>query len=227
MESSLSQSEQDYLKTIFALTQFTNLASTNDIAARLNVRPASVTSMVKKLAEASPALVDYQKRQGAKLTSAGRKAALEMIRHHRLLETFLHEKLGYSWDEVHEEAERLEHAISEEMEERMALALGDPTCDPHGAPIPTRELEMPASYSKTSTPLSTLQINQNATIQRVPDRDPALLRFFSEHGLVPAAQLTILDIRAFDQNIQLQIQGQATPLTLGRQVSDEIFVEIH
>ena len=126
----LTQSIQDYLKHIFELSEDGTPASTNDLAARLGIKPASVTGMIQKLAAAEPKLVDYQKHQGVTLTPAGERAALEVLRHHRLLETWLVQSLGYTWDEVHEEACRLEHVISEDFEERMDAALGHPTHDP-------------------------------------------------------------------------------------------------
>ena len=164
MEQTLTISIQDYLKNIYELTENGQNASTNALARKLNIKPASVTGMVQKLASAKPALVEYHKHQGVTLTKEGRKAALEVIRHHRLLEAWLVQTLGYSWDEVHEEAERLEHVISEDFERRIAAAMGHPLRDPHGELIPTADLKMPLD---DSTPLSALRPNQKATIQRV------------------------------------------------------------
>src|SRR3989337_802919 len=140
MEQTLTISTQDYLKNIYELTESGESASTNALAQKLNIKPASVTGMVQKLASAKPALVEYQKHQGVTLTKEGKKAALEVIRHHRLLEAWLVQTLGYSWDEVHSEAERLEHVISEQFEARIATALGNPVRGPHGELIPTAEL---------------------------------------------------------------------------------------
>src|SRR5512141_1199614 len=164
MRELLTDSIQDYLKAIYDLTQEGEPASTNALAARLGVEPASVTGMVQKLAAARPPLVDYRKHHGAKLTTAGRRAALEVIRHHRLLETWLVKTLGYSWDEVHSEAERLEHVISEDFEQRVAAALGYPVRDPHGEPMPSSDLVMPADES---VPLATLAQGQKAILRRV------------------------------------------------------------
>src|SRR5687768_5947580 len=150
MEQTLTISIQDYLKNIYELTENGESASTNALAKKLNISPPSVTGMVQKLALAKPALVEYQKHQGVTLTKEGRKAALEVIRHHRLLEAWLVQTLGYSWDEVHEEAERLEHVISENFERRIATAMGHPARDPHGELIPTEDLKMPLD---DSTPL--------------------------------------------------------------------------
>ena len=133
----LSAPIEDYLKAIYELTQEQDRASTNEIAEQMGVTPASATGMMQRLATADPPLVDYQKHRGVALTEQGKRNALEVIRHHRLLETFLQEKLGYTWDEVHADADRLEHVISEELEERISQTLGDPAYDPHGEPIPT------------------------------------------------------------------------------------------
>src|SRR6266498_5226141 len=164
MEQTLTISTQDYLKNIYELTENGESASTNALAKKLSIRPASVTGMVQKLASAKPALVEYHKHQGVTLTKDGKKAALEVIRHHRLLEAWLVQTLGYSWDEVHEEAERLEHVISEDFESRIAAAMGNPLRDPHGELIPTADLKMPLDQS---TPLSSLRPPQQATIVRV------------------------------------------------------------
>ena len=187
---SSTQSVQDYLKRIYELTESGSPASTNDIARELNVKPASVTGMIQKLAAEKPALVEYQKHQGVTLAPAGKRAALEVIRHHRLLEAWLVQTLGYSWDEVHEEAERLEHVISEDLEQRIAAALGHPTRDPHGELIPTENLVMP---DDDSTPLSSLRPNQTATILRVNAHDPGLLRHLNSLGLTPGVQIEITD----------------------------------
>ena len=181
---------EDYLKTIYDLTASSGRATTNGIAERMGVTAASVTNMIQKLAATQPPLLEYRKHRGVVLTEAGEKVALEIIRHHRLLEMFLHQTLGYSWDAVHEEADRLEHVISEKFEERIAETLGNPRHDPHGDPIPTRELHLPDS---TATALSQLRPGQEAIVQRVRSEDPELLRYLSDLGLTPEARLTALD----------------------------------
>src|SRR6185503_12986729 len=168
---------QDYLKNIYQLTENGQNASTNALAQKLNIKPASVTGMVQKLASAKPALVEYHKHQGVTLTKEGKKAALEVIRHHRLLETWLVQTLGYSWDEVHEEAERLEHVISEDFERRIANAMGHPVRDPHGELIPTPDLKMPFD---DSIPLSALRPGQSGIIQSVKTSDTHVLRYLGE-----------------------------------------------
>lgn len=169
----LTNSIQDYLKAIYDLTRHGAPASTNALASRLGVEPASVTGMMQKLAASHPALVEYKKHHGVKLTAAGRRAALEVIRHHRLLEAWLVKALGYSWTDVHLEAEKLEHVISEDFEERIAAALGNPVRDPHGEPIPSSDLIMP---SDRSVPLESLEAGQRAVVRRVDAHDSALLR---------------------------------------------------
>ena len=143
MKITLTHATEDYLKAIYAISVDGASASTNALAERLKIAPASVTGMLKRLAEASPPHVDYRKHHGVTLTPEGERAALKIIRRHRLLETYLHEMLGFSWDEVHEEACLLEHVISERFESRIDELLGHPTHDPHGDPIPDLNLVMP------------------------------------------------------------------------------------
>ncbi|MBI5952801.1 MAG: metal-dependent transcriptional regulator [Chloroflexi bacterium] len=215
-----STSTQDYLKRIYDLTENGSPASTNDLARELKVRPASVTGMIQKLAAEKPALVAYQKHQGVTLTPAGKRAALEVIRHHRLLETWLVQTLGYAWDEVHEEADRLEHVISEDLEQRIAAALGHPTRDPHGELIPSEDLAMPAD---DSTPLASLRPDQTAIILRVNAHDPNLLRHLDSLGLTPGIQIEVTDYSSFDNNLTVKV-GQKSNV-LGLNITTRIFVE--
>jgi DtxR family Mn-dependent transcriptional regulator len=223
MQPAITNAIEDYLKTIYELTATKERASTNQIAKALNVKPASVTGMIKKLSQITPPLVDYKKHYGVALTPRGEKIALETIRHHRLLETFLHETLGFDWDAVHAEADRLEHVISEEFEERISQALGDPTHDPHGDPIPTRDLEMPM---QATTRLSELQPGQQAIIKRVRDTDPELLRYLSERSIIPGACVDILAYSTFDDNLTLLVQDRSVPEVLGIRITRQIFVEV-
>jgi DtxR family Mn-dependent transcriptional regulator len=223
MRGNLTHVIEDYLKTIYDLTASNGRATTNQIAERMGVTPASVTNMIQKLATTNPPLLDYRKHRGVKLTPEGEKVALEIIRHHRLLEVFLQQTLGYGWDEVHDEADRLEHVISEEMEERIAISLGDPQHDPHGDPIPSRDLQLPKSFEVT---LSQLRPPQTAQVKRVRDSDPELLRYLSEMGIKPQAQLQVLDYSPFDNNLRVQIEGESTPVVLGRRVTNQVFVEV-
>ena len=220
MERTLTISIQDYLKNIYELTENGEAASTNALAKKLKISAPSVTGMIQKLASAKPALVEYQKHQGVTLTQEGQRAALEVIRHHRLLEAWLVQTLGYSWDEVHEEAERLEHVISEDFEERIAAAMGHPLRDPHGELIPTADLVMPLD---DSTPLAALRPGQRARIQRVNASDKDLLRYLEERGLVPGAQIEIKEYSPYDHNLTVKL-GRKT-LVLGLSITNKIYVE--
>lgn len=220
MEQTLTISIQDYLKNIYELTENGESASTNALAKKLNISAPSVTGMIQKLASAKPALVEYQKHQGVTLTKEGKKAALEVIRHHRLLEAWLVQTLGYSWDEVHEEAERLEHVISEDFERRIAAAMGNPIRDPHGELIPTADLKMPFD---DSTPLSALRPNQTATIKRVKASDTELLRYLEGLGLVPGAQIEVKEYSPFDHNLTIKLGRKI--FVLGLNITSKIYVE--
>jgi len=219
----LTPAIQDYLKIIYDLSAQHGRASTKDIAAALEVKPASVTGMIQKLAASQQPLVEYKKHYGVTLTTDGEHAALKITRSHRLLEQFLHEILGFPWDEVHAEAHRLEHVISRRFVERMASVLGNPEYDPHGAPIPSRDLKVPAT---TSLCLGDLSIGQRAEIKQVPDDDPELLRYLGENGVVPHAVLTVVEISPFDGNLKIQVDGQPEPVVLGPSITCEIFVEV-
>ena len=220
MEKNITISTQDYLKRIYELTENGESASTNALAQKLNIKPASVTGMMQKLASSKPALVEYQKHQGVTLTKEGRRAALEVIRHHRLLEAWLVQTLGYSWDEVHEEAERLEHVISEDFERRIAAAMGNPLRDPHGELIPTADLRMP---EEDTTPLSSLRPNQTGLVTRVKAGDAELLRYLEELGLVPGAQIEVKDYSPFDHNLTVKVGRKSA--VLGLTITSNIFIE--
>ena len=220
MTKPLTISTQDYLKNIYELTENGGAASTNALAKKLNIQAPSVTGMIQKLASAKPALVQYEKHQGVTLTREGRKAALEVIRHHRLLEAWLVQTLGYSWDEVHEEAERLEHVISEDFEQRIAAAMGHPVRDPHGEPIPTADLTMPLD---DSTPLSVLRPPQTATVKRVKASDIELLRYLDGLGLVPGTQIEVKEYSPFDHNLTIKLGRKL--FVLGLSITSKVFVE--
>ncbi len=220
MQQSLTVSAQDYLKTIYELTENGMSASTNALAKKLDIKPASVTGMIQKLASSKPALVEYQKHQGVTLTREGRKAALEVIRHHRLLEAWLVQTLGYSWDEVHEEAERLEHVISENFESRIAAAMGNPARDPHGELIPTADLKMPLDKS---TLLSALRPKQTGIVQSVKSPETNLLRYLEGLGLIPGAQIEVLDYSPFDHNLTIKVGRKS--FVLGLNITSRILVE--
>ena len=184
----LSESQEDYLKQIFLLGGDGDRVSTKALARRLRVKPASVTEMVGRLAQLG--LVEHAPYRGVRLTDAGRRVALEMLRHHRLLETFLVEALGYSWDQVHEEAERLEHVISERFEERIAEAIGHPTHDPHGDPIPAPDLSLP--NGDASVPLQDLPVGFRGTLVRVGAQDPDNLNLLRRLGLLPGSTVEVV-----------------------------------
>ena len=223
MARGLSDTVEDYLKIIYHLSNGEGRVSTGQIAAELAVSPASVTDMVQRLALENPPLLDYRKHQGVALTEFGAKAALETIRHHRLLELFLHEVLGFSWDKVHEEAERLEHVISEEFEERVAAVLGDPQRGLHGEPIPSRNLEMPDQDCCT---LQDLRQDQRGRIQEVNDDDPGLLRYLASLGLIPGVEFDVIDYSPYDENLRIRIRDGKENLVLGTNVTRQIQVKI-
>lgn len=185
----LSESQEDYLKQIFLLGGEGDRVTTQALSRRLRVKPASVTEMIGRLAQLE--LVEHAPYRGVKLTTTGRKVALEMLRHHRLLETFLVEMLGYDWDQVHEEAERLEHVISERFEARIAEAMGHPTRDPHGDPIPTTELDLPNQESWMQ--LEELPAGEPATLVRVESQDPDHLSLLKRLGLEPGCTIEVVE----------------------------------
>ena len=221
MQPSLTISIQDYLKNIYELTEDGESASTNALAAKLKVSAPSVTGMSQKLASSKPPLVEYHKHQGVTLTKEGKKAALEVIRHHRLLEAWLVQTLGYSWDEVHEEAEKLEHVISEGFERRIAAAMGHPLRDPHGELIPTADLRMPL---EDSTPLSALRPTQKGIVRRVKAADTELLRYLESLGLVPGVEIEVKEYSQFDHNLTVKV-GRKTAV-LGLNITNKIFIEV-
>lgn len=213
----LSQAVEDYLKTIYILESEGEGASTSSIAESLDVSSASATNMIKRLSKMG--LVDYRSYRGATLTKAGRKIALEIIRHHRLLELYLLEVLGYSWDEVHEEAEKLEHHISEQFEDKIAELLDNPTHDPHGDPIPTKEGVMPKMDAES---LTEAELGQPYIVSRVRDQDPELLRYLEKIGLLPGVKVTVKKKEPFNGPITLLIEE--TEQALGHEMATKIFV---
>jgi DtxR family transcriptional regulator, Mn-dependent transcriptional regulator len=197
----LSEATQDYLKAIWKLGR-DGPATTSAIAEELGVSPASATGMLKRLA--SLGLVEHERYHGATLTVAGERVALEVVRHHRLLELYLMEALGLGWDEVHAEADRLEHHLSEEVEARIDAALGFPKRDPHGDPIPSAELELITDPART---LAELVLGDEAVILCVPDSDPALLRYLAELGLFPKRHITMVERAPFGGPLTVEVDG--------------------
>lgn len=214
----LSQAVEDYLKVIYQLQEGGRPVSTSDIARSLDVSAASVTNMIKRLAQLS--LVEYESYRGVKLTHTGEKVALEIIRHHRLLELYLREVMGYSWHMIHKEAEHLEHHISEEFEEKLDELLGYPTHDPHGDPIPTREGEI---AEITSDPLADVEPGRSVVIQRVSDADPDMLIYLEEMGLLPGTTLVVVEKAPFHGPIKVRIRGGER--VVGHRIATNIFVD--
>jgi DtxR family Mn-dependent transcriptional regulator len=190
----LSSAVEDYAKAIYALEDRSGHAvSTNALAERLGVTAASASGMVRRLGELG--LVEHEPYRGVTLTDAGRKVALEVMRHHRLLELYLVQSLGVPWDRVHQEAEVLEHVLSEELEELIAAKLGDPTHDPHGDPIPTRELTIEHRPTRS---MQSLNGGDSGTFTRISDSDPDMLRFLADRGIAPGDGFEVVEKQPFD-----------------------------
>ena len=199
----LTRSVEDYLKAIYNLSLEGRAAATSDIAHRLELSAPSVSGMVKRLSEQG--LLEHVPYKGVQLTAEGRRAALRMIRRHRILEAYLVARLGYTWDAVHEEAERLEHAVSDGLVERMAEALGNPDADPHGEPIPTAEGWV---EEVQATPLSEIPAGQTVEVRRVTAGDPDRLRYLASVGLQPGATVTVIERQPFSGPITLRVAEQ-------------------
>ncbi len=208
---------EDYLKAIYELEESGEPAETNAIARLLAIAPASVSGMVRRLADQG--LITHERYHGARLTTAGRRAALKTLRRHRVIEAYLTSALGYSWDRVHDEAERLEHAASDELVDRMAEAIGEPATDPHGAPIPTREGTL---LERALVPLSSLAIGAAARVERVGDRDADRLRYLAELGIVPGAAIEVVAHEPFDGPISLRIAAEER--TIGHELASQVLV---
>lgn len=215
----ITHAMEDYLKVIYLLEEEQGRVSTQAIAEHLNVQSPSVTNMLKRLA--SLKLVDHTPYRGVTLTPAGRRIALEVIRHHRLLELYLTEALGYSWDAVHEEADRLEHSISEELESRIDALLGYPSADPHGHPIPTPEGELPLNEA---TRLDQVDAGSTVTIERVSDRNPEQLRYLAALGLLPGVEVAVLDRLPFSGPMRVRVGEQEHYLS--RELAHAVFVSV-
>ncbi|MDX2060653.1 MAG: metal-dependent transcriptional regulator [Gemmatimonadales bacterium] len=199
----LTRSTEDYLKAIYRLSSGGAPVSTNDIAGLLGLAPASVSGMIKRLSEQG--LLEHMPYRGVSLTPDGRRVALRMLRRHRLIEAYLVAFLGHTWDTVHEEAERLEHAVSDDLVERMAHALGNPRVDPHGDPIPAPDGTI-AEF--IHVPLAEIAAGESVTIGRVDARDDGRLRYLAQHGLVPGARIAVVDREPFGGPLTLDVAGQ-------------------
>jgi DtxR family Mn-dependent transcriptional regulator len=215
-----SRSVEDYLKAIYGLSEGGAAASTSAIAEALDIQPASVTGMIKRMAEAG--LVEHAPYRGVRLTGQGGRDALKVLRRHRIIETYLCERLSYSWDDVHEEAERLEHAASEELIERMAVALGSPAYDPHGAPIPTNAGEIETVDGAT---LADARPGDRLRIRAVRDEDSADLRSMAEVGLVPGAKLKVARAPSMDGSVRVTVEdGEEEARAVVPELARQIYV---
>lgn len=216
-----TESVDDYLKAILELSgSEERRVSSNELARQLGVRAASVTGMVKKLSAQRPPLVKYEKHHGVRLTWRGKKRALEVLRHHRLLERFLHDCLDYTWDEVHEDAERLEHFISERLEDRIAAKLGDPQTDPHGHLIPERSGVVP---EREEVLLSRWACGVPAVISSVSDRDPSRLREMERLGLGPGVSI-VVEAGVRNASLLVRINGHISAIRLSQELAGGISV---
>ncbi len=216
--SAFTRSQQDYLKALYLLRGDQRPVPTRELAQRLRISSPSVSEMVARLT--AQGLVEHDRYRGQQLTKEGRKVALELVRHHRLLEMFLVEVLGYAWDEVHEEAERLEHVISERMEARIFELLGRPELDPHGHAIPSLTGKVRPLSDRA---LSDCRAGEKVRVQRVSDEDPALLRELEHRGLVPGTRIEVLLGSEFESPFECRIKGRRVSIPLG--LARAIYVE--
>jgi DtxR family Mn-dependent transcriptional regulator len=217
-DESLTGPVEDYLKAIYEIGRGTVAVATNDIAQRLDLAPASVSGMVRRLADQG--LLAYERYRGVTLTDSGRRAALRTIRRHRIIESYLSRALSYPWDRVHDEAERLEHAASDELVDRMASAIGEPVVDPHGAPIPSREGHVDETVYLS---LAELGPGYGARVVRVSDDDPEMLRYLAELEIIPGAEMVIVARAPYEGPISLRIAGHL--LAIGPSLAAQVLVE--
>lgn len=217
-EGALTGAVEDYLKAIYALGRGSVSVATNDIAQKLDLAPASVSGMVRRLADQG--LLTYERYRGVTLTDVGRRGALRTLRRHRVIEAYLSGALQYPWDRVHAEAERLEHAASDELVNRMAAAIGEPATDPHGAPIPSREGYMDETEYLS---LADLGAGYGARVVRVSDDDPEMLRYLGELEITPGAEIVVISKAPYEGPITLRVTG--TMLQIGPALASQVMVE--
>ena len=213
----ITHAMEDYLKTVYLLQEGQEKVSTSAIAQQMEVSAASVTGMIRKLA--TMGLLNYTSYQGVELTEGGQKIAQEIIRHHRLLELYLVEIMGFTWDKVHDEADKLEHVISEEFEERMSEALGHPTTDPHGHAIPAKDGAIQEVAYET---LTEVDAGSSATVQHVNDNDPEMLRYLDQLGILPGTLVHVVAKEPFNGPLRLRIDQ--TEHFVGLEVAGNVFV---
>ena len=219
-DSPLSRSVEDYLKAIYGLSESGETASTSAVAEALEVQPASVTGMVKRLAEAD--LVEHVPYRGVRLTERGTIAALKVLRRHRIIETYLCQRLGYAWDDVHDEAERMEHAVSDTLIERMAAALEFPSHDPHGSPIPTSAGEIEATDQST---LADMPPGTEVWVRAVQDEDPERLRSMEANGLLPGVRVVVAEDQGAEGPLAIRVgRGQGTSRSVDPELARLVFV---
>jgi DtxR family Mn-dependent transcriptional regulator len=237
-----TEAVENFLKAVYLLQRDLKpdeKVPTNLLAQTLNIKAPSVTDMVKRLSgyeddedkdkkrgekkepKIATPLLEYERYKGVRLTEAGEKIALEVIRHHRLIELYLSEALGYSWDEVHEEADRLEHVISERFEERIAAVLGNPDIDPHGDPIPALDGSIP---DRDLVKLSDLGVNHQGTVSRITDQSPEVLRYLSELGLTPGAEITLIERSPLNDTISVRVAGAEPTRTISIQTARKVLL---
>lgn len=223
MSKELSTSIQDYLKQIYDLTITGGKATTSQLAQVLGISAASVTNMLQKLSKTDPPYVTYTKHQGVELTEDGRRIALKIVRRHRLIEHYLVNKLGYAWDEVHQEAEVLEHVMSPMLEKRIDAALGHPEFDPHGDPIPDADLNIRESQYIS---LSEMNIGDTGLVTRVPHQDSQILRYLGKSGLQPGTRIKLVARTPYDQTMQIKIEETGELVVIGPKLGDQIMLSV-
>ena len=216
--STFTRSQEDYLKALYLLHGDHRAVPTRDLAQRLGISSPSVSEMVTRLT--AQGLVEHDRYRGQQLTKEGRKVALELVRHHRLLEMFLVQVLGYSWDEVHDEAERLEHVMSDRMEQRIFELLGRPELDPHGHAIPSASGKVRSSSER---PLSQCRAGEKVVVQGVSDEDAGRLRELKRRGLLPGTRIEVLAVSEYEGPIEVRIKGRRLSIPLG--LARGMFVE--
>lgn len=219
----LSAAEQHYLKAIYAQTRTGSPTSTVALAAALEVRAASVTNMLQKMADEVPCLLEYRKHHGVALTAEGERAALQIIRRHRLIELFLYQALGYPLDRIHQEAENLEHAVTPYFIERIAQLLGDPPFDPHGDPIPDRRLKL--RDSRRLSLLVDLQPGEAGVVRQITNQDEGMLKYLRSIGIQPGAGVRVVKVNPIDGTLQVRCPPARQGHVLGRETGGGILVE--
>ena len=215
---SFTTSEENYIKSIYHLQQDTGLVNTNSLAAEMQTRPASVTDMLKKLK--TKKLLQYEKYKGFKLNEAGKKAALDVVRKHRLWEFFLVEKLQFDWDKVHSIAEELEHISSKELVQRLDNFLGNPSFDPHGDPIPDKHGKIPVINQQS---LSDIPLKKNVTVSSVSNQTPQMLEMLKHYNIALGTSITVLKHFEFDGSLEIKVLKQSACI-ISEQVAKNVFV---